>query len=180
MPKAPLPNFFLSQSSFWLLSGIHQAECNGIGFWWIGLSSLAWTYRTRRCNFMNEWIDKSVSYHCAHSVISSINQSSCIYYLHHHAYYIMSSCIYNLHHHVCISFTSWCIYYVFSVNDYFIVSGAAIPPKANDAFPPYFRFPPISEHLSESIKYFPNWPFSKTNSVLIQQNFRWTFLVIYS
>ena len=26
------------------------------------------------------------------------------------------------------------------------------PPKANYAFPPYFRFPPILQHLSECVK----------------------------
>src|SRR6218665_1572341 len=37
------------------------------------------------------------------------------------------------------------------------MSGASIPRKANDAFPPYFRFPPSSQNISESETIFPTF-----------------------
>src|SRR6218665_3714898 len=45
-------------------------------------------------------------------------------------------------------------------------------------FPPYSRCPPISEHISESMKKFSQRPFFKIS--VYTQKFPMTFLVIYS
>jgi len=63
-------------------------------------------------------------------------------------------------------------YYTFPLTPLMASTGWGVHlPKANDAFPPISDFPPILEHLLESINFFPTLTFFQKYFLVVDSQF---------